>query len=134
MIRLMQGNELFPLRSPNPSQLLIAGKCFNCLKRHHANQGCWSMCCSSCKGRHHSSTCHSKNNTSGSSTTEKDHPLHRLHQTPFLPLCTLMYTPHIFLQTVRAVVFNSSNLDQCMNVRITFDGDSSHLDVLSVTM
>ena len=99
-----------------------AGKCFNCLKRHHTCRECRSsMRCSNCRGKHHPSICHK---SSDHSTTQKEIPSMTSSYTS-----TSMYTDvntPVLLQTARAVVLNPDDTNQCMTVRILFDGGSQH--------
>ena len=77
------------------------------------------MRCSNCKGKHHPSICHK---SSDHSTTQKEIP-----STTSSSTSTSMYTDvntPILLQTARAVVFNPDDTNQCMTVRILFDGGS----------
>ena len=75
-----------------------AGKCFNCLKRHHTCRECRSsMRCSNCRGKHHPSICHK---SSDHSTTQKEIPSMTSSYTS-----TSMYTDvntPVSLQTARA--------------------------------
>ena len=97
-----------------------AGKCFNCLKRHHTCRECRSsMRCSNCRGKHHPGICHK---SSDHSTTQEEIPSMTSSSTS-KSMYTDVNTP-ILLQTARAVVLNPDNTNQCMTVRILFDGGS----------
>ena len=108
------------------------GRCFNCLHKGHISRSCRSTTrCQQCSGRHHSSICE---RTDSQTSTPKE--LSKPHKTELNP-AAIPYNPTpttstlcsdkggtMFLQTACATVYNPSDPQRSMNVRLLFDSGS----------
>ena len=102
-----------------------AGRCFNCLRKHHLSRDCRSESkCQTCSGRHHTSICYKEgNSTSISRSTASDCTPQPKPDSTSTSVYTNVQAP-VLLQTARAIVTNPDQLDRRKEVRFIFDGGS----------
>ena len=106
--------------------LRSSGRCFNCLRKNHLSKNCHSTSrCRHCQGKHHTSICEKKKESSSLATPTKFNP----EAATFSPdvttstLCTTQ-TKTILMQTARAIVYNPLKPRMTVEVRLLFDSGS----------